>query len=297
VLQTALLGLALLLVLAGTDAGLLAGRVHRVPLPAAAAADTWVVVGLDARTDLPPGASPETFGTAAEVPGARADVVVVLTRTDGGLRALSVPRDVVVPTPAGGSRLALSWLDGPASTVAGLCRLGIPTGHLVTVDLAGFAAVVDAVGGIDVDVPGPVRDPLSGLDVPAAGRVHLGGAAALALVRSRHPEHLVDGRWAAAAPDPDGRAAEAGVVLGALAAAVRGSRARPWRLQALAWTASGALGLDRGTTPAELAGLLGAPLRSAQVLPVGPPVGGTLARFPTAATRAAVRAAGLACAG
>jgi LCP family protein required for cell wall assembly len=293
-----LIAVALVLALAGTDAGLLSARVHRVPFtPTARAADTWVLVGLDARTDLPPGSPPAAFGTADDVPGARADVVVVLTRTAQGLRALSVPRDVVVATPSGSGRLALSWLHGPASTVAGLCRLGIPTGHLVTVDLAGFAAVVDAVGGVDVDVPAPVRDPLSGLDLATAGRRHLDGRTALALVRSRHPEGLVDGRWVPAAPDPDGRAAAAGTVLQALAAAGRASTAAPWRLQGLAWAASGALGVDDGTAPAALAGLLGRPLASVDVLPVGPPVGETLARFPTAATRAAVRAAGLTCGG
>jgi LCP family protein required for cell wall assembly len=253
-----------------------------------------VLVGLDSRADLPAGASPSAFGSPGDVPGARADVVVVLRRTGDGLRALSVPRDVVVRGTRGG-RLALSWLAGPGSTVAGLCSLGIPTGHLVSVDLGGFAGLVDAAGGIDVEVPAPVRDPYSGLDLPVAGRRHLDGTTALALVRSRHPEHLSGGRWVPAPVDPDGRAAAAGTVLRALAAAVRADRARPWRLQGVAWAASGALGLDDGTSPAELAGLLGRPLRSAAVLPVGPPVGGTLARSPTAATRAAVRAAGLSC--
>ena len=98
-------------------------------------------------------------------------------------------------------------------------------------------------------------------------------------------------------PDPDGRAAAAGTVLRALADAARAGTAQPWRLQSLAWAASGALGVDDGTSPAALAGLLGSPLRSVDVLPVGPPVGGTLGRFPTAATRAAVRAAGLSCGG
>ena len=52
-----------------------------------------------------------------------------------------------------GERLALTWLDGPSATVDALCGPGIPTDHLVTVDLAGFAAVIDTTGGPDVDVP------------------------------------------------------------------------------------------------------------------------------------------------
>ena len=57
-----------------------------------------------------------------------------------------------------------------------------------TVDLAGFAAVVDAAGGLDVDVPPPVRDTDTGLRIDEAGAHHVDGATALAMVRSRHPE-------------------------------------------------------------------------------------------------------------
>jgi LCP family protein required for cell wall assembly len=289
-----------LLGVTGADAAVLAARVGEVPVGLAADdADgrTWVLVGLDSRAALPEGADPADFGTPDAVPGSRADVVVVVHQTDAGTTVLSVPRDVLVDTGSGPGRLALSWLDGPGTTVDALCGLGIPADHLVTVDLAGFAAVVDAVGGVDVDVPEPVRDPLAGLDLPTAGRRHLDGATALALVRSRHPEHPAGGRWIAAAPDPDGRAAAAGTVLQALAGAARAERAHPWRLQELAWAASGALAVDDGTTPTALARLLGDRPPPVEVLPVGPPVGGTLARFPTAATRAAVRSAGLGCTG
>lgn len=113
-----------------------------------------------------------------------------------------------------------------------------------------------------------------------------GGTTALALVRSRHPEHLVDGPWVPAVPDADGRAA-AGTVLRALATAARAGTLQPRQLQSLAWAASSALGVDDGTPPALLTGLIGSPLRSVDVLPVGPPVSRTVARYPTAATRAA----------
>lgn len=73
-------------------------------------------------------------------------------------------------------------------------------------DLAGFADVVDAVGGVEVDVPEPVRDRAAGLEILRPGRQTVDGLTALALVRSRHPEHLVDGVWTPAPPDPEGRA-------------------------------------------------------------------------------------------
>ena len=207
----------------------------------------------------------------------------------GSTTVLSVPRDVVVD----GGRLAVSWLDGPQATLDGLCGLGIPSDHLVTVDLAGFAALVDAAGGLDVDVPRPVRDPAAGLELRAAGPQHLDGDTALAMVRSRHPQELVDGGWAPAPVDPDGRASTAATVLRALADAVR---ARPWRLQQVGWAASGALSLDGGTSPGDLAELLTADLGQPVVLPVEDPAEGTWARFPTRATSAALEDAGLACA-
>jgi hypothetical protein len=161
------------------------------------------------------------------------------------------------------------------------------------VDLGGFAALVDAAGGLDVDVPRPVRDPAAGLELRAAGPRHVDGETALAMVRSRHPEELVAGHWSPAAVDPDGRATAAARVLDALADAVR---ARPWRAQQVAWAASDALAVDTGTSPGDLSGLLTADLGRPVVLPVADPPEGTWARFPTPATTAALADAGLACA-
>jgi LCP family protein required for cell wall assembly len=254
-----------------------------------------VVVGLDSRAALPAGASAAEFGTTDQVPGTRADVVLVIHRTADGTTVLSVPRDLLVGSGRDVGRLALRWQDGPQSMVDALCGMGIPTDHLVSVDLRGFAAVVDAAGGLDVDVPEPVRDPAAGLDLPEAGRLHVDGATALALVRSRHPEHLVDGQWTPVPPDPDGRAAAAGTVLSALAETARAGALRPWRAQALAWAASGALTVDAGTSTTDLASLAEARLGEVAVLPARPPAGGTLSRFPSKGTAATLAAAGLSC--
>lgn len=170
--------------------------------------------------------------------------------------------------------------------MAELCGLGIPTDHPVTVDLAGFASVVDAVGGLDVDVPAPVRDEQAGLLVTRAGSQHVDGATALALVRSRHPEHLVDGAWVPASVDPDGRADTAGAVLAELMDRVRAAQTQPARLQFLAWAASGAVA-DPGTSPTDLLALARADAGPVAVLPAGDPFGGALARPPTAAVAAA----------
>jgi LCP family protein required for cell wall assembly len=296
-----LLVLLALVVGAVVDGVLVVSRVDQLDVdlsgdPGDSDGRTWVLVGVDSRAHLPEASSAADFGTPDDVPGSRADVIVVVHQTDAGTSAWSVPRDVLVRTGAGTERLALTWLDGPQATVEGLCGLGIPTDHLVAVDLAGFASVVDASGGLDVDVPEVVRDQPAGLAPTPAGRQHVDGATALALVRSRHPEHLVDGQWAPAPIDPDGRASAAGRVLSSLLARVRGSSLRPWRLQALAWAASGAVAVDPGTSAGDLTSLAGADPGQVRVLPAGPPIGSSVARRPRPATYAAVEAAGMSCA-
>jgi LCP family protein required for cell wall assembly len=299
--RVALAALVVLVLAVLGDVALITSRIDHLDVALAGSPEdqdgtTWVLLGLDSRTDLPTGADVTDFGTAADVPGTRADVVVVVHQGDHGTTVLSVPRDVVVRAPEGPDRLALTWLAGPANTVGALCSLGIPTDHLVTVDLAGFAGLVDAAGGLDVDVPEPVRDVPAGLELPTAGRQHVDGVTALAMVRSRHPEHLADGGWVPATVDPNGRASAAGTVLSALAAQVRGSLLRPVRLQRTAWAASGAVQVDPDTSMTELASLARADLGSIQVLPVGEPLAPAIARLPIRATSDAVRAAGMSCA-
>lgn len=289
--------LTVLVVLLGVDAAVLSSRVDRLDVELGdGPGTTWVLVGVDSRAELPAGASVSDFGTTEDVPGSRTDVVVVVHEDDAGtVTAVSVPRDVVVRTKAGVARLALTWLSGPQDTVAALCTLGIPTDHLVAVDLAGFAAVVDAAGGVDVDVPEAVRDPAAGLLLDRGGRQHVDGATALALVRSRHPEHRDGDQWVPAPVDPDVRATSAGTVLSALTAAVRGSAIRPWRLQAVAWAASDSLTVDDDTSVRDLAALARSGIGPVTVLPVAEPRGRSLARYPTSETRAAVAATGMSC--
>jgi polyisoprenyl-teichoic acid--peptidoglycan teichoic acid transferase len=73
--------------------------------------------------------------------------------------------------------------------------LGIPIQYYVLVDMAGFVNVVDALGGIDIDVPKrvptPGNPPGSKHPVPEyieAGLQHLDGTLALAYARSREAD-------------------------------------------------------------------------------------------------------------
>jgi anionic cell wall polymer biosynthesis LytR-Cps2A-Psr (LCP) family protein len=55
--------------------------------------------------------------------------------------------------------------------------------------------MVNALGGISLYFPDPVRDAYSGLNVSTTGCQSVSGTAALALVRSRHLYYFKDGTW------------------------------------------------------------------------------------------------------
>ncbi len=234
----------------------LAARVDHLTIhpTVGAAGETWVIVGSDSRADLPAGASQSTFGSTQQVAGARADIVLVVHRApDGAVSSVSLPRDLLLHNRSGElNRLTLTFQVSPQNMIDSLCTtLGVPTDHLVVVDFAVFTAVIDDLGGIVVDVPTPLRDGSSGLDLPVAGARRIGGAQALALVRSRHTEQFVDGRWTAMADGARQRTSWGGVIFRTVVAAAAAAR-NPWALQRLAWTVSGAVQMDQHTSIADL---------------------------------------------
>ncbi|WP_095757252.1 LCP family protein [Streptomyces xinghaiensis] len=68
-------------------------------------------------------------------------------------------------------------------TVENLTRVRID--HYLEVDFSSFIRTVDLLGGVDICTTRPLRDPRSGLDLPA-GTSRLDGGEALSYVRARH---------------------------------------------------------------------------------------------------------------
>jgi polyisoprenyl-teichoic acid--peptidoglycan teichoic acid transferase len=69
---------------------------------------------------------------------------------------LSIPRDLRVEIPGyGTSKInAANQIGGPALTIATVKALtGLPVDHVVVVDFDGFKELIDAIGGIEVNVP------------------------------------------------------------------------------------------------------------------------------------------------
>ena len=253
--------------------------------------ETWLIVGSDSRASLPGG--PNVYGTTKAVPGQRADVVLLVHAAGGHTSVLSLPRDLIVSPKAGEvDRLTLTLLSGPQATVDALCNtLGVAVTRFVEITMAGFARIVDAVGGLTVAIPHPIRDAGSGLYISRSGRVHVNGTQALALVRSRTPQQLIDGHWTgtsevAGAAD---RTRWAGLVFAALQHKARAQVPDPVGMQSLAWAATGALTTDSHTGLSDLLGLRGA---GAVTDVPAQTIGNVIAVAPSAATTAALAAAG-----
>jgi LCP family protein required for cell wall assembly len=290
-----------LVMLVSVNAAGLVLRVGRFPIQetqSAAAGETWVIVGTDSRDHIPDGEDVYYDGGIPGGMGERADIILVARVEAGEMKALlSVPRDLVLPrTEAGGfERVSASLEEGEPALVHALCAgLGIPADHLVKVTLRGFVETVDALGGLKVDLPYSTRDQYSFLAPTGAGPQTLDGTAALALIRSRHPEYLIDGAWREATPEEGNaaRASNAGIALGALRSSAKSALGNPVRLQRAAWAVASGFELDRGTSLWSLASLAQAAGAAPVTTLPGETTGTELALLPDESTLAATRAAG-----
>lgn len=109
---------------------------------------------------------------------------------------LSIPRDLWVSIPNyGENRInTANFFGGQAlakQTVSN--AFGLPVHYYVRINFDGFVNIIDAMGGITVDVPEPLHDeqyPTADYGVTTihidAGRQHMDGATALVYARSRH---------------------------------------------------------------------------------------------------------------
>jgi LCP family protein required for cell wall assembly len=120
----------------------------------------------------------------------RSDVMLLVGINPARHRAtiLGLHRDTWVHVPGHGMNRINSGLafGGPSlavRTVEGVTGINIDAWLVTT--FKGFAGMVDAIGGVDVDVPLPLFDPYSGASFdPGWQRLH--GTDSLAFVRARH---------------------------------------------------------------------------------------------------------------
>jgi polyisoprenyl-teichoic acid--peptidoglycan teichoic acid transferase len=136
-------------------------------------------------------------GQGHEAPNLSDTIMVVsLDPKTKDVAMLSIPRDLYVKIPGFGYGKinAANAYGGPqlsSKVVSGI--IGVPIHYYLVADFAGFKQAIDAVGGIDVNVPKAIYDPLYPCDTGnrvcpfqvKAGVQHMNGTTALRYARSR----------------------------------------------------------------------------------------------------------------
>lgn len=159
----------------------------------------YLIVGSDSREGLSDDDKKRL--RTGSVDGKRTDSVMVLHTGDNGPTLISLPRDsnVEIPTFKGsesgktyqgtGRQVKLNAAyaeDGPELLVRTVeFNTGLHIDHYVEIGFGGFANIVDAVGGVEMDIPQDIKDTKSGADLKK-GKQTLNGAEALAFVRTRY---------------------------------------------------------------------------------------------------------------
>lgn len=132
-------------------------------------------------------------------------IILALQPASGSPIMVSLPRDLFVWNACKRTFTRLNSGLGGCTGASGAELMaimvedytGIPVDHLARINFAGFARVVDVMGGVTVCVDAPTRDDKSHLLIETSGCQKVDGETALAWVRSRHPEQLIGETWKA----------------------------------------------------------------------------------------------------
>ncbi|MFE9439755.1 LCP family protein [Streptomyces sp. NPDC006602] len=164
------------------------------PLPTEAL--NILVLGSDSRS----GEENQALG-GGDSSGARSDTAMVVHLDAGRTKAtvVSIPRDTLVTRPScplssgGSTAVAYNSMFNSAYSVGGpVCAVktvesitDVRMDHYIEIDFAGFAKLVDALGGVTVTTDEDIDDDDSHLKLKA-GTHRLDGEQALAFARTRH---------------------------------------------------------------------------------------------------------------
>ena len=151
-----------------------------------------------------------------DVEGMRSDTTMILhiSADRSRVELVSIPRDSLVDIPSCtmtngkttratrgmfNSAFAMGWDNGGDIESAAACTYntvqqttGITLNHFVVVDFAGFQQMVNAIGGVPMQICAPMFSPDAGLAL-APGFQTLDGPTALAYARARKGEGIGDG--------------------------------------------------------------------------------------------------------
>lgn len=120
--------------------------------------------------------------------GSDTNMLVRFDAENKKIDVVSLPRDTLM---SNGRKLNSSYNNGGTEKLRSNIEdmLGIPVDFYVSVDLKGFIALIDQIGGVDFDVPEDMDydDPYQDLHIHfKAGLQHLSGQQSMEVVRFRH---------------------------------------------------------------------------------------------------------------
>jgi LCP family protein required for cell wall assembly len=211
----------------------------------------WLLVGSDSRQGLSAEQQQE-LSTGGDIGSSRTDTIVLVHVPEflSGIppTLVSIPRDSFVPIPDHGKdKINAAFAIGGAPLLIQTVEqaTGLRLDHYAEIGFGGFAALVDALGGVTVCPAAALHDPLAGIDL-SAGCQKLDGRNALGYVRTRDTpradlDRMVNQRQFLSALL--NRCASPAVWL------------NPWRWYAVPRAAADALTVDRGDHVWDLARL------------------------------------------
>jgi LCP family protein required for cell wall assembly len=219
--------------------------------PAAAAGTNWLIVGSDSREGLTPEEKAKL--ATGDAGGKRTDTILVAHLPDNSTPAtlLSLPRDSNVEIPGHGtSKINAAFALGGAKLLVQTVELatGLRMDHYAEISFGGFANIVDAIGGVEMNIDQEMHDTKTGATIKP-GLQKLDGPQALAFVRMR---------YSSATPRSDlDRVVNQRKFIGALASEIAspGTLLNPFYLFPLLSNVPGALTLDEGDHLHNLVGL------------------------------------------
>ncbi|MBO8190429.1 LCP family protein [Streptomyces oryzae] len=168
--------------------------------PEAGDGTNYLIVGSDSREGMSD-EDKQKLHTGGPTDKGRTDSIMILHVGDNGNTMISLPRDsdVEIPSftgsesgkhyPAQGKHTKINAtyaMDGPELLVRTVeHNTGLKIDHYAEIGFGGFAKIVDAVGGVEMDIPRDIKDEKSGADFKK-GKQTLNGQQALAFVRTRY---------------------------------------------------------------------------------------------------------------
>ncbi len=159
-----------------------------VPTPLTSAGTNWLIAGSDSRGGLTL-QQENQLAVGHDVSGGRSDTIMLLHIPANGTRPVlvSIPRDSYVPIPGNGyNKINAAYaIGGPKLLIQTVQDVtGLHIDHYMGIGFGGLVSVVNDVGGVRIRLPGPMKDPLAGLNLKA-GCQTLDGDQALGFVRTR----------------------------------------------------------------------------------------------------------------